>query len=150
MSLENSRPLWSFLVVLCLAAFSLNWVWEMIQMPAFAEMAGRSWQETILTCTVATLGDVVIILAIYGIGALAAGNIRWGMIGGWNVYATASILGGVAAAAFEWFSLATGRWSYTERMPIVLVLGVGFWPFLQLMLLIPVSLWITRLWSRRK
>ena len=150
MSLETSRPIWSFFGVLCLAAFSLNWVWEMVQMPAFAEMAGRSWQETTLTCTVATVGDVVITFAVYGIGSLAAGNVHWGMTGSWNVYATTTILGAVAAAAFEWFSLATGRWSYTERMPIVPVLGVGLWPFLQLMLLIPVSLWITRLSSRRK
>ena len=90
-----------------LTAFGLNWMWEMLQMPAFVEMTGRSWRETVMACTVATMGDVSITWAIYGIGAFAAGNDRWGSTGGWNVYAATMLLGGVCAAAFEWFSLAT-------------------------------------------
>jgi hypothetical protein len=133
-----------------LAAFGLNWVWEMVQMPAFVELAGRPWQDTVLTCTVATLGDVVITLAVYGVGALAAGQIRWGMTGRWNVYAAAAILGAVCAAAFEWFSLATGRWSYTDHMLVVPVLRVGLWPLLQLTLLIPAALWIAWWWTGRR
>ncbi len=147
---EKSRPLWSFFGVLCLASFGLNWVWEMVQMPAFAELAGRLWQESVVTCAVATLGDVGITLAVYGVGALATGQLGWGMTGKWNVYATAAVLGGVSAAAFEWFSLATGRWSYTHRMSIVPVLGVGVWPLLQLTLLVPAAFWIARWWTKRR
>jgi len=96
------------------------------------------------------VGDVGITLAVYGIGALAAGQLGWGMTGKWNVYATAAVLGGVSAAAFEWFSLATGRWSYTHRMPVVPVLGVGLWPVLQLTLLVPAALWIARWFTKQR
>ena len=142
---QNAGYPCSFLAALSLTAFGLNWAWEMVQMPAFVEMAGRSWSQTATVCTAATLGDVVITLAIYAVGALAAGNIRWGMTGNWNVYATTILLGGVFAAAFEWFSLATDRWKYNEHMPIVPVLKVGLWPLLQLTLLVPLSFWIA-LW----
>lgn len=44
----------------------------------------------------------------------------------------------------EWRALATGRWSYTDGMPILPVLGVGLWPVLQLTLLTPIALGIGR------
>lgn len=150
MPVETPRPPWSFFVVLYLAAFGLNWVWEMAQMAAFVEMAGRPWQDTVLTCTRATLGDVVITLAVYGVGALAAGRLGWGATRTWNVYATAALLGGACAVAYEWYSLATGRWTYNEQMPIVPVLGVGLWPLLQLTLLVPAVLWIAWWWAERR
>lgn len=142
MAVYTPRSFWSFLVVLCLTAFALNWVWEMAQMRAYVEMAGRSWQETVPRCTVATLGDVVLTLAVWGVAALAAGRLRWGASGGWNVYAAAVLLGAVCAMSFEWFSLATGRWSYSSQMPVVPLLRVGLWPLLQLTLLTPVAFWI--------
>lgn len=145
---QSARHVWSFIVALSLTAFGLNWTWEMVQMPAFVEMARRTWSETAEFCTVATLGDVVITLAIYGIAALAAGNVRWGLAGGWNVYATTMLLGGVSAASFEWFSLATNRWNYNDYMPIVPLLKVGLWPLLQLTVLVPLSFWIAH-WLTR-
>lgn len=143
------RPLCLFVAALLVSAFGLNWLWEMAQMPAYAEMAGRSWGQTVPTCTLAAVGDVGMTLAIYAAGALAAGSLRWGLQRRWNVYAAAAILGAAAATAIEWRALASGRWSYAERMPIVPVLGVGLWPLLQLTLLVPAALWIAAWWVRR-
>jgi hypothetical protein len=146
---ETARLLLHFFAALIVAAFCFNWPWEMFQMPAYVEMAGRSWAETLLPCTLAALGDVAMTLAIYGLGALAARNWRWGVEGRWNVYLTGALLGGIFAAAYEWKSLASGRWSYNERMPVVPILGVGLWPLLQLMLLVPAS-WATAAgWTAR-
>lgn len=146
---ENSHRLGSFFMLLALAAFSLNWLWEMVQMSAYAEMAESSWRETALLCARASLGDVAMTFGIYGLGALAAGRLRWGMEGKWNVYAAAALLGAVFAAAFEWKALSSGRWSYTSQMPIVAVLGVGLWPLFQLVLLVPVSFTIAVWWAGR-
>jgi hypothetical protein len=145
---ETVRPLWQFFAALGLIAFGLNWAWEMAQMRAFAEMAERPWRATVWPCTLASLGDVVATLAVCGVGSLAAGQLRWGASGRWNVYASAALLGAAWAAAFEWFSRATGRWTYTDRMPVVPVLGVGLWPLLQLALLVPAALWVARRVSR--
>jgi hypothetical protein len=139
----------AFFAALVASAFGLNWVWEMAQMPAFAEMAGRSWLETALPCARAALGDVAMTFGIYGLGSLAAGQWRWGMERRWNVYLTGALLGGVFASSFEWYSLASQRWTYNEQMPIVPILGVGLWPQLQLMLLVPLSWAFAAWWSTR-
>ncbi|MFO0842265.1 MAG: hypothetical protein U0797_07675 [Gemmataceae bacterium] len=146
---ETAGSLWSFLAALAAAAFVLNWFWEMLQMPAYAQMAGRSWGETALPCARASLGDVVLTLAIYGLGALAAGRRTWGLSGGWNVYAAGALLGGLVATALEHVFLSAGRWSYSERMPVVPGLLVGLWPLLQLVLLVPASLAVASWWARR-
>ena len=146
---QNPGSLRAYFTVLILSAFSLNWLWEMFQMPAFVEMAGRSWIETALPCARAAVGDGAMTLAIYGFGALAAGDLRWGLVGGWNVYLSGVLLGGGFAAAFEWYSLASDRWTYNEFMPITPVLGVGLWPLLQLPLLVPLSWAIARWWIPR-
>ncbi len=119
-------------------------------MPAYTEFASASWRESAQICTVATLGDAAITLGIYGLGAIATRRLRWGLEGGWNVYLTAALLGGACAAAIEWRALAFGRWSYSDRMPVVPVLNVGLWPFLQLTLLVPASMWVAAWWTRSR
>jgi hypothetical protein len=146
---ETARSLWTFFAALVLVAFGLNWPWEMVQMPAYVEMAGRSWAETVLPCALAALGDVAVTLTIYGLGALAAGQWRWGVEPRWNIYATGALLGGLVATALECRFLASGRWSYNERMPVVPILGVGLWPLLQLTLLVPISWAIAAWWAVR-
>lgn len=74
-------------------------------MPAYREMAGRPWSDTLELCTIATLGDVLFTVLIYGVGALAAGDVRWGISGKWNVYATAALLGAAVASVVEWRAL---------------------------------------------
>ena len=63
--------------------------------------------------------------------------------GRWNIYATAAVLGLAYAA------LAAGRWSYTERMPVVPGLGAGLWPLLQMTLLPPLTFLFARRWAGR-
>jgi hypothetical protein len=99
---------------------------------------------------VPALGDMAITFAVYGLGALAARQVGWGMTGRWNVYAAAALLGGACAVAVEWRALAVGRWSYASAMPIVPLLDVGLWPVLQLTLLTPLALWLAARWARRR
>ena len=137
------RRLGRFFATTVLASFVLNEIWEMAQMSAYVETAGHSWTSTLGLCTRAAVGDVGIILGIYAAGALAAGNLGWGLRGRWNIYATAAVLGLAYAA------LAAGRWSYTERMPVVSVLGAGLWPLLQMTLLPPFTFLFARWWAGR-
>lgn len=146
---EPPPRLWPFLTAQCVSAFALNWLWEMAQMRAYAEMARSPWAETLLPCTQAALGDVVITLAVFGVGALAAGSLCWGLVARWNVYVTGALLGGAWAVAYEWRALAVGRWSYTADMPVVPMLDVGLWPMLQLTLLVPAALGAAAWWARQ-
>lgn len=67
---KPSQTMWRFFAALAVVAFALNWLWEMVQMSAYTEMAWRSWRETMLRCTLATLGDAAITFTVYGVGAL--------------------------------------------------------------------------------
>jgi hypothetical protein len=143
-----TRPLWRFFAVLSVVAFGLNWPWELLHAPAYSETAGRPWRETVPMATAASLGDVAITLAVYGVGALAVADWRWGLSGRWHVYGVEALLGGACAVSYEWRALAVGRWSYTERMPIVPLLDVGLWPLLQLTLLVPSAFAVARRTAR--
>ena len=118
-------------------------------MSAYVEIAGHSWTSTLGLCTRATVGDVEIILGIYLAGALAAGDLAWGLRGRWNIYATAAVMGLACAALVEHAALAAGRWSYTEHMPVVSMLGAGLWPLLQMTLLPPLTFLFARWWAGR-
>ena len=143
------RRLGRFIAATVLASLVLNEIWEMAQMSAYVETAGRSWTSTLALCTRAAVGDVGIILGICAVGTLAAGDLGWGLRGMWNVYATAALLGLVCATLVEHAALAAGRWSYTERMPVVPVLAAGLWPLLQITLLPPLTFWIAQWWAGR-
>ncbi len=145
---DRTPSLWPFAATMFLAAFGLNWLWELVQRPAYVETAGRPWRDSLLVAC--TLGDAAITLGIYGVGALAAGRLRWGLTRRWNVYLTAALLGAACAASIEWRALAFERWTYTDRMPIVPALGIRLWPFLQLTLLVPAALWIAAWWTHRR
>ena len=144
------RRLGRFLATTAVAGFVLNEIWEMAQMPAFVETAGYSWTSTLGFCTKAALGDVGILLGIYAAVALAAGDVSWGMRGRWNNYATAAVLGLAYAVLVEHAALASGRWSYTERMPVVSLLDAGLWPLLQMTFLPPLTFLLARWWTDRK
>jgi hypothetical protein len=138
-----------FFSITVLASFVLNEIWEMAQMSAYVETAGHSWASTLGLCTRAAVGDTGIILGIYAAGALTAGDLGWGLRGSWYIYATAAVLGLAYAALVEHVALAAGRWSYTERMPVVSVLGAGLWPLLQMTLLPPLTFLFARWWAVR-
>jgi hypothetical protein len=126
----------------------LNEIWEMAQMSAYVETAGRSWTRTLGLCTRAALGDVGIVLGIYAASVVAAGDLAWGLRARGNAYATAAVVGLAYAALKETAALACGRWSYTESMPVVPGLRAGLWPLLQMALLPPLTFWIARWWVR--
>ena len=143
------RRLGRFFAITALASFVLNEVWEMSQMSAYVETAGHPWMSTLSPCTGAAVGDVGIVLGIYAACALAVGDLGWGLRGRWNIYATAALLGLAYAALVEHAALTAGRWSYSERMPVVSVLDAGLWPLLQMTLLPPLTFLFARCWAGR-
>jgi hypothetical protein len=143
------RRLGRFFATTVLASFVLNEIWEMAQMSAYVETAVNPWTSTLGLCTRAAVGDVGIILGLYAAGALPAGDLGWGMRGRWNIYATVAVLGLAFAVLVEHAALAAGRWTYSERMPVVPVLDAGLWPLLQMALLPPLTFLFARWWVGR-
>ncbi|MBI2480871.1 MAG: hypothetical protein HYV60_20255 [Planctomycetia bacterium] len=107
------RRLGHFFATTVLVSFALNEIWEMSQMSAYVETAGHSWTSTLGLCTAAAVGDMGITVVIYSAGALAAGDLGWGLRGRWNIYATAGPPGdGLTRSACPWcpcLARASGR-----------------------------------------
>jgi hypothetical protein len=147
--MKSDGHMGGFLASTAVFAFAVNWLWEMIQMPAYAEMAGKTWGETAAPCAIASLGDLVMTLAIFGIVALAAEEPRWAIELRWHGFAAAALLGMVFATAYEWRVLAFGLWTYTADMPLVPWAKVGLWPFIQLPFLVPLALLLSAVITRK-
>jgi hypothetical protein len=123
-----------FLLALAVASFTLNTVWEYLHQRAFAIPPFPFY-----LAMVCAFGDLLITAAVYLLGSLANGSWHWCQPGHRQVYLFASAIGFIFALATEWFALWTGRWAYSEWMPIVPFFRVGLLPVLQLSLLTPLS-----------
>jgi hypothetical protein len=63
---------------------------------------------------------------------------------GAKFYLSAAVAGALCAVGFELFALHFGLWSYGEQMIVLPVLVVGLLPFVQLTLLVPLAIWLTK------
>lgn len=130
----------SDVVVLFMVAVAVNFVWEMTQSVLFVPMGG--WAQGTWRCFVASLGDGVIVLIIAAIGWLWFRRADWMVrpgIGGYVLMATAGI---AIAVLIEHYAVATGRWAYTERMPLLPIVHVGLVPMLQMVIVPAVAFWV--------
>lgn len=114
-------------------AFLLNFAWEVTQRPLYADMGMSRW-EKVLECARASVGDVGIVLGLFGFMVLATGRPDW-FRRGWRSLAALALAGLALAVSFELHALLTGRWEYGEAMPIVPILEVGVTPLLQMSVL---------------
>jgi hypothetical protein len=126
-------------------ALPLNFVWELLQAPAYRSM-GDTWLDGLLACARAALGDGVIFLALFGVGRLLFGR-HWFAPPRIDRYA--AVLGVAVAIqiAVEWLALATGRWAYAPWHPRLL--GVGLLPLLQAVVLVPLTFIVLARWQSR-
>ncbi|MCV0438862.1 MAG: hypothetical protein K5880_09530 [Hydrogenophaga sp.] len=128
-------------------ALLLNYPWEFLQVPLFADMPQAAHWDAIRTCTRATLGDAVIMLIAYWTVGLVARNRSWVL-----APSTARILmfaatGVVITIAIERLAVAgiwLGGWRYSSLMPVVPGIGVGLSPLLQWVVLPPLVIWFSR------
>ena len=146
----TGQELSRFFIGMAVVSFLLHWIWEMSQMPAYKDLAGRPFLQTAARCSPAVLGDVVITFWIYAIGALAAHSPSWGLQPRWNVYVTVGLLGVMHAVWIEQAAVASGRWAYTQAMPLIPRLNVGLYPVLQLLVLTPLTVALSSRYALQK
>ena len=88
-----------------------------------------------LACLRASLGDGLIILIIWGVGAAFYRSVFWFRYVSVGRVALLLVAGALVAVSIELHALALDRWAYSSSMTIVPVAGVGLSPLLQLILL---------------
>lgn len=135
-------------VRLLVIALPLYFVWEMLQAPAFTGMP-EGWAAATRVCAEATLGDGVIVLGLFGLGALVFRDTRWFIPPRIGRYAAMVVVGIVVQVMLEWVMVyRLQRWNYGPRQPIVPLLGIGIFPILQPVVLLPLSLGALVGWER--
>jgi hypothetical protein len=117
---------------LAVLSFAFHFVWEALQVPTYAGMAEMAHWPATLLCTRATVGDIGFALTAFWITALAARSRRWFMNPQpWHITLFLGI--GIALTiGFEWYYVeVSGRWIYSDLMPLVPPFGTGLSPLAQ-------------------
>lgn len=128
-------------------ALLLNYPWEFLQVPLFADMAQAAHWDAIRTCTRATLGDAVIMLIAYWTVSLVARDRSWVLVPSTARTFIFAATGVVITIAIEMLAVAgiwLGGWRYSSLMPVVPGIGVGLSPLLQWVVLPPLVVWFSR------
>lgn len=137
-----------FVAILSAIAFALHFAWENAQCGAFFMHATEA--PTQIDMVRATLGDVAMTWLAYTTVTLATQRWNW-PFDGWTWKVWGSLVGTalVMSVAVERYAIASGRWSYTTENPQIPGIGVSALPVAQLLLLLPLSFWLTAIAVRR-
>lgn len=141
---------WKLQVVLFILAVPLNLTWEVAQIGAYDFPEG-SLLKNVIGCFVPSLGDGLMTLMIYWSGWTIFRNSRWILHPGAKGYLLLVALGIVLALVVEWNALyRTGAWGYNSQMVTIALLGVGFLPVLQMIILPIVTVVLLQwIWNRQ-
>lgn len=133
-----------FYSILFLTGFAINLVWEINQMPYFAGKPGDTYTEGLFYCSLASIIDGLTIVSIYFIAS------RLIMPNKLKFYLLTAFFGALCAVIFENIAFYFKMWSYQESMPIVPFIEVGLLPFIQLLTLVPISIFVAEKFYKTK
>ncbi|MCR4274987.1 MAG: hypothetical protein NUW02_02990 [Candidatus Campbellbacteria bacterium] len=130
-TLDGMKPLVR-LPFIFLLAFILNFVWEELHSVLYVHYQGEAITHLILLR--AGLFDAFFITLV-SLPSLFIPKLRGNLI-------LPTILATIFAIGLELFALNTGRWVYTDAMPLIPYIQTGFTPSIQLGLLTLITLFV--------
>lgn len=126
-----------YLTLLC-TGFFINLIWEISQMQFFTGKPGDTFIQGVYYCSLASVIDAISVVSIYFISSLILDSDNK------LFYFLTGILGALCAIIFEKAAFYLNLWSYKESMPMVPLIEVGILPFVQLILLVPLSIFLAK------
>jgi len=135
------------LILVFIVAVLLNYLWELAQAPLYVGLknynAGVFWH-----CFVASLGDGIMVLLIVATGWIVLRQSDWFLRPGVRGYLVILMAGLFLALLVEWVAVhILGRWEYSDKMPMVPMLGIGLVPIAQMLILPLLIFRIVATWS---
>ncbi|MBP9771923.1 MAG: hypothetical protein KBD16_03295 [Candidatus Pacebacteria bacterium] len=130
-------------LLLAISTLLLHGIWEHAHIVLYTEY--DALEGFLPVWVLATIGDFLYTLVVVGIVAVLKHDVRWftQKLAVFD-YIGLTVLGFLIALMVEYKGLYLGRWEYLQSMPIIPLLQVGFSPILQMILLLPLSIFITR------
>ncbi|MEK9131370.1 MAG: hypothetical protein AAB447_00490 [Patescibacteria group bacterium] len=130
------------IILVITATFLLNFVWENAQAVLY-QPHGDAW-GTLVRCSTAAFGDVVLVGGIYFLLSIFLSSWRWFEVMNTKKWIALSVVSVAVAVGVEWWGLASLRWAYSDSMAIIPFVGVGVAPVAQLLLLNPLILFVSK------
>ena len=136
-------------------AAPIYFVWEMAQAQLFTGMP-RDWRLATLFCALATIGDVLLLLAFVALGSVLFGDECWFTPPHVGRYAVITLVGLTAQIAIEWLAVEKFQlWGYQPWHPRLPLVGTGLIAALQPLVVVPSVLrlaarWVPRVSSSRQ
>lgn len=132
-------------VNIAIFASLLNYPWEFLQVPFYRDMPSASHWSGVVECSLATIGDVIIMLVAFWLTALTARSGRWVVEPRARQIALFVAIGLIVTLVIEYLAVRSDwGWRYASSMPLVPLLGAGLAPVLQWIVLPPLALWFVR------
>ena len=128
-------------------ALLLNFPWEMLQAPLFADMRSSPHAAATVACLQATVGDMVIMLIAHAVVAIRARDRRWMVAASGGQLMLFIGIGLSITVLIEWLAtrgLWISNWTYAAGMPLLPGTGIGLLPMLQWLLLPLLTVWFAR------
>lgn len=117
----------------------LNFAWEMLQMPAFAGLPNNTF-ATVGVCAIAAIGDALIALSLWRLGARIFGDLLWLASATLGCYTIIVVTGVVLHVGVEWVAaIRFALWTYRDIQPTLPGIRLGILPVLQPVLLLPLT-----------
>lgn len=133
---EKTRRLWKTITTVLIVAVVVNYPWELAQAPLYEGM--DDFSLSLWHCFVASLGDGLLVLLIFGAGWAALRRSDWFFNPGRRGYFVMLAAGLVIGVVVEWAAVhVAGRWTYAPRMPVIPIFNIGLAPVAQMLALPP-------------
>lgn len=124
--------------MLGITAWVMSFLWENLHAGLYKDFAPQMAKLAYLGCS---LADVVLVLIIWKTTAWLLHNPTWGRQATRMSYSVATIVAATLSYFAEKTSLLLNLWRYTDKMPLVPLLGIGLSPWLAI-IVIPLSSFI--------
>lgn len=133
------RGLRSYIAVTAIA----DLIWEAVQLPLYTIWNDGTLRDKAFAVLHCSAGDVLIALCAWAFAVVIAGRPGWPGEAAGRV-ALLTLAAGLGYAGFsEWLNTAVRRsWSYSELMPVIPGLGLGWSPVLQWIAIPALALWV--------
>lgn len=128
--------------------FFLNLIWENAQAPLYRGFT--DFQTHFIICFWASLVDAAAVLFLTFLISSWRKNCNWITNIKWKEAVVLMIFGGLLALIFEVFALEFGIWEYSSKMLLAPFFFVGVTPLLQMIILPPVTIYLTGIFFRYK
>jgi hypothetical protein len=124
------------ITVVFIVAVAVNYPWELAQAPLYEGMSDFSL--ALWHCFMASLGDGLLVLLIFGAGWAALRRSDWFVNPGRLGYLVMLASGLVIGIVVEWAAVhVMGQWTYAPRMPVIPTFNIGLAPVAQMLALPP-------------